>query len=542
MRKIFIERSESAAEAVERILAEPDSDIILVVPRNAKIAEALANFHLLNREADGVGKRLTIESVDEEVLALAKAAKIPAAHPLFSSIGSRSISDIVPAADSRSKAEKKSSPGGKKTPEKIKKSSKAAPKREEEKVIEKLAAAGGEPDADALAETAYLPEKPKRGKFKRRALALAAGAAVLLALSAWAWGAFFGRAEISINFAEVSWEGTNQILATKTVAAPSAQGGVIPAEIFRDRRNVTQIFQATGKAQVSEKAKGRLTIYNAYSSQPQTLVATTRFETPDGKIFRLDNQVVIPGAEIKDGKIVPKSIEAGVTADKAGADYNLGRVEKLTIPGFKGTPRFQGFYGALLNGASGGFIGEKTVPTEADIAAAKSKTAAVLKSSLENGLLSGRPAEFKILPGASETVITKMTAQAAADEKGNFGVIGEAEFRAIGFRESDLKAALLDIARREAPDTEFRTWEAEYSDVRPDYDKGEVRFSVKSKGELVPVFSPDDFRAEAAGADLNSVRSRILKLPRLADAKISVRPMWLRRLPADPGRITLTLE
>lgn len=558
MRKIFVGKNEPAAVVVERILAETDEEIILVIPRHAQVAESLANFHLLNREADGAGKRLTVESVSEEVLALAKAAKIPAAHPLFSPVGSRSLSDIVPAApEGKNKSSKRKILRHLTHLEMGRPEASAAafkkkgrfltwitfkPETPEEEIIAEAAAPGEDGSRFDELEEIELPAKPRRKRFSRRGFVVVIAVIILLGLGAWGTGTFFAEAKIRINFIEVPWENTADILATKAVAEVNSDGKILPAEVFRDIRNTTQFFPATGRAEVSEKARGRLTIYNAYSSQPQTLVATTRFETPDGKIFRLDNQVVVPGAEIKDGKIVPRSVETGVTADKAGEEYNVGPVEKLVIPGFKGTARYRGFYGALLQGAAGGFVGEKAVPTDADVAAAREKMAAILKSSLENNLLSGRPAEFKILPGASETRVTKMAVQRSTDEKGNFGIIGEAEFRAIGFREEDLKKLLLELARREHPDTDFRNLEINYSGVAADYGKGEVKFSVSARGELVPVFLTENFKSQAAGRDLNSVRSQILKLPQLADAEVSLWPVWLRRLPDNPEKITIILE
>lgn len=519
MKKILVDKSEPAASVVEKILAAPDSDIVLVIPRNARIAESLGNFHLLNREADATGKSVMIESVDEEVLALAKAAKIPATHPLFSSSAQgRSLSDIVPS--SRSEEDK---------PVKRKKFAFKPETPEEREMI-----------VEAEAEEVVRGEEFKPPS--RRVLVFGIALVALFVLGAWAVGAFFARAEVRINFSEIPWENQGEVLATKTVAEINPADRVIPAEVFRDKRNLTQFFPGTGRAEVAEKATGRLVIYNAYSSQSQTLVATTRFETPDGKIFRLDNQVIVPGAEIRDGEIIPSSIETGVTADKAGEDWNVGPIEKLTIPGFEGSPRFNGFYGALPRGTSGGFIGEKAVPTDADVAAAEEKMTQILRSSLENNLLSGRPSEFKILDGTSETEVTRMTVQKSTDAQGNFSIIGEAEFRAIGFREEDLRAMLLDLAVREYPESDFKNLEFSYSGAETDYDGGEIKFSVEARGELVPAFSGEDFRAQVAGQDLSSVQSQILKLPRLADAEVSVWPIWLRRLPEDPGKITLTLE
>ena len=60
--------------------------------------------------------------------------------------------------------------------------------------------------------------------------------------------------------------------------------------------------------ELNEKARGSLTVYNEYSSSPQTLVATTRFESPEGKIFRIEKNIVVPGAKIEEGKIIASTI------------------------------------------------------------------------------------------------------------------------------------------------------------------------------------------------------------------------------------------
>src|SRR3989344_1019537 len=51
MKKIFIDRNEPVASVVEKILSETEKDIVLVVPRNAKLGESVGNFHLLKRES-----------------------------------------------------------------------------------------------------------------------------------------------------------------------------------------------------------------------------------------------------------------------------------------------------------------------------------------------------------------------------------------------------------------------------------------------------------------------------------------------------------
>jgi len=120
--------------------------------------------------------------------------------------------------------------------------------------------------------------------------------------------------------------------------------------------------------------------------------------------------------------------------------------------------------------------------------------------------------------------------------------LGEAEFRAIGFREEDLRSLLLALAQRENPKTDFRKLEFGLEDIRPDYAAGELRLKIKAQGELTTAFDERKFREDAAGKAVEEVRSDILKLQLLENAKVSLWPLWLSWLPADPDRVRVTLE
>ena len=96
-------------------------------------------------------------------------------------------------------------------------------------------------------------------------------------------------------------------------------------------------------------------------------------------------------------------------ADQAGPAYNVGATDKLTVPGFANTPKFNGFYGALPQGASGGFAGVKPVPTAQDIAAAKASTTAILQAALAGTASFDIPSQFKNINGVTNIQITRLT-------------------------------------------------------------------------------------------------------------------------------------
>jgi hypothetical protein len=244
---------------------------------------------------------------------------------------------------------------------------------------------------------------------------------------------------------------------------------------------------------------------------------------------------------VTNGQIVPSSIPAQVVADQAGADYNVGSVAKLTIPGFQGSPKYGAFYGQLANGTSGGFVGEKAVPTATDIATAKAKVSAALTANLTSALTTSYPNNFKILDGATNIAVTKLTVNTTTDASGNFSVFGEATLVAIGFDESALEAYLLSAAQTQGePTSTFIAFTPSYTGVTANFTKGTVTFSLSGTGTLEPAFDAGAFKESIEGETISAARSTIAGIPGLADGKISAWPLWLWSIPRNIAKINVT--
>jgi hypothetical protein len=102
----------------------------------------------------------------------------------------------------------------------------------------------------------------------------------------------------------------------------------------------TEEFSSSGEEFSSDKgkARGKVTIYNHYSSQKQPLVETTRVLSENGKLFRLTEGVMVPGMSGEE----PGVVEAKVIADEPGESYNIDP-SVFTIEGFKGGPKYEKF-------------------------------------------------------------------------------------------------------------------------------------------------------------------------------------------------------
>ncbi|MCF7835852.1 MAG: hypothetical protein K9M15_01905 [Candidatus Marinimicrobia bacterium] len=155
----------------------------------------------------------------------------------------------------------------------------------------------------------------------------------------------------------------------------------LPLETIEIQGSKQKTIKATGVEEAETKASGQIVIYNSYSSKNQTLIATTRFETPEGKIYRINKSVVVPGAKVDGGSIVPSSIEVTVYADEPGEEYNIGLTD-FTIPGFKGDSRYEKFYARSKTEMTGGFKGEVPTISNEDFLKIKKELQASLKEEL----------------------------------------------------------------------------------------------------------------------------------------------------------------
>ncbi|MBI4133274.1 baseplate J/gp47 family protein, partial [Candidatus Uhrbacteria bacterium] len=135
-------------------------------------------------------------------------------------------------------------------------------------------------------------------------------------------------------------------------ALPGTLGFTLATSTIED----SELLSTTGTENVEERAQGIVTIYNEYSAQSVKLIKNTRFQTPDGLVFRIPAEVLVPG---KKGTS-PGSIEVTVVAEAPGEKYNVGPISRFTIPGLRSTPdMYSKVYARSTTGTTGGFSGNR---------------------------------------------------------------------------------------------------------------------------------------------------------------------------------------
>ncbi len=500
MKKLFLKKDAAVPSVIEQILSAKDSTIVLVIPRNAVVASSLDNFHTIRTEADSAQKTIFIETVDNRVLAFAKAAKIEAANPLFAG-PRRSLSDIVISENNTPEADE--TEGG---------------KDEEE-------------EEEGLNERIQERFSAQKARWTLRRTMLFSGVVVLLLVAGIGAVRLLPRADIQIIAKKVPWEYADTI--------------TIASQIFSDTKNIQKTYPASEQKRITKKATGMVTLFNEYSSAPQKLVASTRLETPDKRIYRLDEGVVIPGAKIEAGKIIPSSVTVAVTANKPGGEYNIGPVEKFVIPGFRESrlPQYDGFYGKSDLPMSGGFDGEIWYPSDEDFALAEKDIEEQLRAALEVFIRTNIPDEFVIIENEIQYELMRKEIMEEHPQEKEFALFAEAAMSMPAYREADAIDALTKKAQSELGDGyALKEYSLDVSASSADFEKALLVLTTTFSGTFTRAIDTKNFRERAAGKEEIDLRALVFSLPGVESARISLWPIWVSRVPENQDKIRISID
>jgi len=499
------------------------------------LASSRNNFKLLKRESSSAGKVMSIESVDEDVLELCDAFDIKCVNPFFGK--RKSVTDIVVKEIAEDSAVRESITPKEEPPavETTKKGSIFGERKE----ISELWKGG----------PVVIEEKQKPSIWNKALKFLII--IVLASILGWVAVYVLPRAKIDLVLQKINWDfsGTVTVSSLREISSVNDSNSIeLPGVLFIKAKNIVKAYPATGREQVERRATGTITVYNEYSSDPQVLVQNTRFSTPDGKVFRTNEKITVPGAKISDGKIVASSINVKVTADKPGEEYNVGPVERFRIPGFQGSPKYEAFYGSSSGLMTGGFVGEIKVPTEDDIAKAKEDVSKALEDNARLELSLSMPSNIKVLDKSSIFSMTKEEISKEAGKDGNFSVTADGELKIMGFKETDLISALTSkITAESEVDLVIHSHSLEesdkgYGEPMLDLAKSSMTFSLDFKSSWVRLFDPEKFKADAIGKNKAEITSLVYSVPGFKSGEVSLWPIWVRYAPKNVSKIVVDLD
>ncbi|MBI4117115.1 MAG: hypothetical protein HY451_00265 [Parcubacteria group bacterium] len=313
--------------------------------------------------------------------------------------------------------------------------------------------------------------------------------------------------------------------------------GMVPGQWIEIEKVVSKTFASSAEKDVFQKARGRAVIYNNFSASPQILVATTRFQTAEGLVFRILKTITVPGQTKEGDKSKTGEIEVEIIADRAGEEYNI-EPSDFRIPGFLGSSKYQGFYAKSFEKFSGGFIGRSSFVSKDDLEKAEEivREEGIGQVKAEMNLAG----DFKILDEALIIETEKSgDSSIAGDLVKEFKVDFKIKARTVAFKERNIIDFISQYVKNSQNLSVVKdSLKINYDQPELNQEKRELSFKLVSSGQTVQNISKEKIISDIAGKKISEADFYFGSLNEIESARISS-PFWMRKIPSSARRINI---
>ena len=513
---------DDAAILIGRLMKSQHRDVVLVLPKNSILTADLNSLKILKEEAESIEKKLSISTDNDEIKTFAEKIQLPVYNQDSQKKEGeekkiKRMLDITPPIIFETKHENKFSDADEKKDTDI----------ELEKGIEDFYAESPNKatDQSPVKSAKLFSLKRITASFVVFGILLAAAAMYLI----------LPRANVKISLNELSLKAAIPVAVSKNINSADFANGIIPGQYFLLTKSGSKTIEPlNGDNNLPLSAGGTIYIYNAYSATPQKLVAQTRFETKDGKIFKIQKSVIVPGAKMSGSKLIPSSVKADVISDGTGEEYQIGP-SYFTIPGFKESPKYAGFYAksteAMIPAQSGSLLSRQIEKTKQDL---KDELVNKLKDDTLGTL---KNSDLVLIEGASDAKIDEVKVDSQT-------VSMKITWQAIFFKESDFRSLLSYFVANKYPDLknfEFKDKITYPQATKADFKKGESFFTFDFDENAVSAVDLNGLKKELTGLDESGMRNVIYGKNFINSATISLWPFWVKQAP-NPEKINITID
>ncbi len=530
-------------------------EVIFIFPKGSKVARQSQHFTAIKREADSSGKRISIMSADPiveqfasqngiELLKAPETKKREVIAEIASETFTETEPDIQLAATMRAASGKiikdiVRSERENERPVKI--------KEETANPFDVEITRGVQEERNTSDITKVWTQREKNETqikkikssriFRKTPILLAGGAILVLVLIVYTT---LGSAHITIRPQKQELNFQLKVSASSMITSVNFDFNRIPGQFFNYNDEESGTFAATGQKDVAQKASGEIIIYNK-SSTPQRLVATTRFKSPEGLIFRIPQTITVPAATKIGTTVTEGSIKSVVYADRPGQEYNISPGQ-FAIPGFEGTPRFEDFYAKSAKPMAGGIVGPSKVVTEEDFAKAQENITAKLKDKILRSL-KDQAGELKILDSAAikfDSPITNVGVGGAAE---NLQMAMKGTASTMAFRDSDILEIIKNyVSQKGNFELLEKNLKITYLNPQNNNDGSIMTFDMQVEGQAATKIDEGKILKDIVGMKENTIRDYFKGIKEIESTRITLSPFWVKSIPKDPAKVKLVIE
>lgn len=293
----------------------------------------------------------------------------------------------------------------------------------------------------------------------------------------------------------------------------------------------TLVTASLEKKEVSQHAKGTIVIYNKFSSASQRLDINTRLEGSNGKIYKTEKAIVVPGMT----GTTPGSVEVLAYGAEGGEAYNSKPLD-FKILGFKGSPKYEKFYGRSKGNLSGGFVGPSFVVSPEEKTKALEDLKIKLQAKLFKKALGQIPAGFVLFQKASSLEVENMNNDLPMSNENPLSLSLKGTFYGLLFKEVDITKKITekvvdgyngeDVYISNINNLAFSLT----NNTTTFKDLKSIDFNLAGPAKIVWRLNGEKLKLDLAGKKKSDFYQILDKYLNITSAKLSLRPVWSRTI------------
>ncbi len=308
---------------------------------------------------------------------------------------------------------------------------------------------------------------------------------------------------------------------------------------LQDSETVT----SNGTTSTQMKASGSITVYNNSSASSVKLIKNTRFQTPDGLIFRAPADITIPG---KQGS-TPGQVTVTVVADQAGPSYNVGPISHLTVPGLQSNAAmYASIYAQSSGSMTGGLSGTQPGVSASVRQAAISDIRARLAQKAAQYIQSQNTSTMFAFAGLADITYSDGTDNAASSSQ--VTINENAHIQVPVFDAHALATTVAQTMAVDTGNTPIQLVDGSGFSAQPTNSTAialgtdPIDFSLVGSAQILWSIDTTALARALAGRDQSVFQTVIGKFPGIESARARIEPFWSSSFPSDPAKITVIVS
>lgn len=545
-RPIYLGFDEEILSLLQKIRKTGSEDVILVIPRGARILKNLTNLKLLREQAVKLKKTVKIATADEhgklliQRAGLALTAAIPNVSPhLLASAARESSSTTRPRmGDIVSHRHQKTE---------------MSPQQEEKPLSDKDLSNLFKADQKTTNAIVLPQKKETRFRFPSKIIGFAAVlAAIAVILGVLAFYQL-PKAEISVKpRSEPMIRDGIEVLVDSQINAVDEQAQSIPGKKVSQEFSETKTYPVNGTKNVGEKASGFVTIYNFSNTTLILKKATTRLQGSNGKVYYFLQDVgsIRPTVRVGSGaEINPQTLidPVPIVAAEAGEDSNVAAGTRFEIINEVFGHKPDVLYAINSNPVSGGSTNTVKMLSDADVNFAREDLLKTVLEKYRTQIASQFSTTSRLEDNAFKFQVAEETlSNPVGTEVQNFSMTQKIRINALLYDTEDLRGLIVNKIVRLLPENKYLLPESEQKlsgqFISLDLGVGSGTLKAHFESTVRYTLNPSFLVKSILKKSPSDAKDILLSRPEIEDVNIQLTPFWVKTVPAFENKVIFKVE